>query len=306
MPVRMRAVEFFSGIGAFRYAAGEFGIEVIEALDQGEDANRVYEFNFGHRVNSRNLDSIKANEIPPADLWWLSPPCTPYTRRGKMLDEMDSRSASLRNLIAMVAEHRPRFVLLENVAAFADSAMFAKLVRELEENGYTVQTLELCPTMFGVPMKRPRFFVVAHKGVAVQRPYVGNDEIAFGLADVIDGDADTDVGLRVEPGIVDRFESSLEILDPATAEYAICFTSGYGTSLRASGSYLRTAHGGVRRFSPEEILRLFGFGSDFSFPADMPLQARWRLIGNSVEQRCIRHLLSSIKATDEWVETYQS
>jgi hypothetical protein len=72
----------------------------------------------------------------------------------------------------------------------------------------------------------------------------------------------------------------------------ICFTSGYGKSLKASGSYLETASGAIRYFAPEEILALLGFNKEFHFPDTMSLAARWRLVGNTVELRSLRAALS--------------
>jgi hypothetical protein len=60
-----------------------------------------------------------------------------------------------------------------------------------------------------------------------------------------------------------------------------------------SGSYLRTPTG-LRRFSPNEILRLLGFPETYSLPPDLPLQAAWHLVGNSLSVPAARHVLSAI------------
>jgi site-specific DNA-cytosine methylase len=291
----MKAVEFFSGIGAFAYAAREFGIELVAAFDQSEDANKVYKHNFGMAPSSRNLDSIKADEIPKADLWWLSPPCKPYTIRGARRDQDDPRAQSLARVIELLGDKLPRIVIVENVFAFENSAMYQRLVERLRELEYAVQTVHLCSTMFGVPMKRPRVFVVARLGggtLDIAEPIGARLPIDLFL------NCDNTGGrLDVPRADVTRHENSMNIISAQEHEYAICFTSGYDVSYRASGSFIRYGDDGrVRRFDPEEILGLLGFGPDFEFPADMPLRTCWRLAGNSVDVRCIRHLLSSLEA----------
>lgn len=82
-----------------------------------------------------------------------------------------------------------------------------------------------------------------------------------------------------------------------------CFTAAYGRiAHRATGSLLLQDEdhpgpiarnpldrsemvqyvGKLRRFSPEELVVLFGFPEHFRFPDDMSLQHRYKLIGNSV------------------------
>ncbi|MGH9548353.1 MAG: DNA cytosine methyltransferase, partial [Terriglobales bacterium] len=65
----LKAIEFFSGIGAFAQAAREFDLEVIAAFDQNESANIVYAHNFGWQPSHRNLDSIQKCDLPDADVW---------------------------------------------------------------------------------------------------------------------------------------------------------------------------------------------------------------------------------------------
>jgi DNA (cytosine-5)-methyltransferase 1 len=301
----MKAIEFFSGIGAFAYACRAAGIEVIAAFDQGQDANAVYEHNFGLKPSARNLDSLPADAVPDADLWWMSPPCTPYTVRGAQRDDEDPRSHSLLNLIELLSDKLPAAVIVENVAAFEGARMFARLMECFEKNGYTTKVERLCPTKFGVPMKRPRVFVVALRLAAgsctggtrraSSPPLHLNIELFI--------NADNSGGrLNVDEATLAKHGEGMHIIDPADPDaYAICFTSGYGVSYKSSGSFIRS-NGAVRRFAPEEILALLGFGPDFRFPSDMDLRACWRLAGNSVDIRSIGHVLRSLEAKGDWVK----
>src|SRR5271163_4832641 len=118
---KITAIEFFSGIGGFAAVAPDFGIDVVQAFDQDESANRVYQANFQKVPDSHNLDCIDASQIAPADMWWLSPPCTPYTSRGAQQGLNDSRSVSLVNLLNQLRELLPGMIVLENVLGFLNS-----------------------------------------------------------------------------------------------------------------------------------------------------------------------------------------
>lgn len=303
----IKAVEFFSGIGAFaaaacnlRAAADQDGsapmVEMAAAFDQSETANLVYELNFGHRPRPRNLDSIPSNDIPKADLWWLSPPCTPYSVRGKQKDADDPRARSFLHLISMIGKHRPTFLAIENVLGFKGSKVNAILQSELVKHGYTVRALDLCSTELGTPMRRPRHFVLASQAPlpVPQVPQAGRSGQLRSY--LIDGTSERHE-LRLSSETVQRYGHSYDIVDPLDDQaVAICFTSGYGKSQKVSGSLIKVPHteNQLRRFSPHEILNLLGFPADYQLPEDLQLEAAWRLVGNSVDVRCVQFCLQTL------------
>jgi site-specific DNA-cytosine methylase len=74
-----------------------------------------------------------------------------------------------------------------------------------------------------------------------------------------------------------------------------CFIGGYGRRYVGSGSFLKTDRG-IRRFSPSEVARLHGLPEGFRFPEELPLEVRYRLLGNSlsipVAVWALEHLLN--------------
>jgi site-specific DNA-cytosine methylase len=299
------AIEFFSGIGAFSQAAHRHGIEVIAAYDQSALANKVFAANNRLVPSARNLDTIAAGDIPQADIWWLSPPCKPYTIRGKRRDDEDTRAASLKQLVRLLPQRPPRVVFLENVAAFENSRMHALVQNQLRDLGFHIESVNLCPTMFGVPMRRPRFFLIAYaadSGFRFQE-HPRQAPLMAPLGAFLDSDLDLDPAavqaFRLPATTAQKYMQGFDIIDESdAAAQAICFTSGYAKCMRASGSMLRDTAGNIRRFSPREMLRLFGFADDFQIPADTSLDACWRLIGNSVDVRCIDYLLDCLTCTE--------
>lgn len=299
----MRAIEFFSGIGAFAEAVRNYEIEVVAAFDQNEIANRVYAHNFRLQPHNRNLDSIKLTELPLSDLWWMSPPCTPFSVRGKQKGLDDPRAASFVNLIDLAAAGAlPQYILVENVVGFRDSDGPGFLRSRLAPNGYQFAEFNLCSTQFGVPMRRPRYFLAA-----VRQHFAGgrcdSDLLQHSPGRVDSGDKlrlqeflteDDDGDLLVPEEVMQRYQQGFDIVDLNDAEAALtCFTKNYERCMKASGSLVRT-NAGIRRVSPEEILRLLGFCESFTFPPDINRSLRWRLLGNSVDVRSIRYIMDSL------------
>ncbi|KAL6773938.1 hypothetical protein ACKKBG_A23125 [Auxenochlorella protothecoides x Auxenochlorella symbiontica] len=163
----MRAVEFYSGLGGLHYALALAvpGAEVVTAFDINDTANDVYQHNFGRRPSQSNIDSLTAARLDRlrAELWLLSPPCQPYTRRGLQRQSADGRAASFLSLLRRLGEmqHPPTALLLENVVGFEASDTCAAMLRTLRDLGYAVLEVLASPTDLGLPYSRPRYFALA-------------------------------------------------------------------------------------------------------------------------------------------------
>ncbi len=299
--MRLRALEFFSGIGAFAQAAAKHNIEVVAAYDQSQWANAAYEKNYGVKPVSRNLDNIALAALPEADIWWLSPPCTPYTRRGLQRDITDERAKSLLHLICCMVAKKPPVIVVENVEAFLQSKMRSILEKALIEVGYHVSVSHLDSKMFGVPVARPRVFIVATlKPHLLSAPLIVVNQ---SLSDIISSINESAYDLLLDQTVVSKYEKVLNVVDvEALNDFSttlICFTSGYYQCRKASGSLLRLSNGRTRYFSPTEILTLLGFDSSYSLPDHFSLPICYRLVGNSVDVRAISYLLENLVGANE-------
>ncbi len=290
---RPRLLELYCGIGGCAAALGSRA-EVVAAVDINRDALAVYRRNFPHPVVARTIEALGAGELARwrADLWWLSPPCQPFTRRGLRRDDADPRSASLLHLIELLDQAPPAALALENVPGFAGSRTHARLRATLDRLGYRVAERLLCPSELGVPCRRRRFYLLASRRPLLEPP--AERRARRPLAAYLDR--------RPQPGLwpaaelVDRYRHALDRVDPGDpAAVAACFTSAYGRSPVRSGSYLVTPRG-LRRFSPAEILRLLGFPAGYSLPPELPLATAWRLVGNSLSVDAVREVLAALPA----------
>ncbi|MCP4660095.1 MAG: DNA methyltransferase [bacterium] len=290
----LRVLELFCGIGGCAAALGPGPhATVAAALDINRTALEVYAHNFSHPSFPLTLESVPASRLTRwgADLWWMSPPCQPFTRRGLGKDIEDPRARALVAVIRRLGELRPRYVALENVPGFLGSRVDELLRETLERSGYTaVRERLLCPSELGIPNRRRRFYLVASSDRLLPVP-VGSRR-GSRLRDYLDPCDRPE--LRVDPDLLERYRGALDVVEAEDPEaMTACFTSAYGRSPVRSGSYLATPSG-IRRFSPSEILRLLGFPESFELPPELELRNAWRLVGNSLSLAPVRSMLATI------------
>ncbi|GJJ69938.1 tRNA (cytosine38-C5)-methyltransferase [Entomortierella parvispora] len=163
----IRALEFFSGIGGLHFGFNASGVEgqVLESFDMNQQANETYKLSFGKHPVSRGIDRLLVKDIEKynANCWLMSPPCQPYTRGGKLLDDQDNRAKPLLHLLDQLEKMKlpPTYLFLENVKNFETSRSRDRLVRLLNKMGYVFRECLLAPFNFGVPNDRLRYFLMA-------------------------------------------------------------------------------------------------------------------------------------------------
>jgi tRNA (cytosine38-C5)-methyltransferase len=273
----LSVLELFCGIGGWRYALGGRG-RVVAAWDVDEAARATYELVHGERPRSRELASVPADDLLAldADTWLMSPPCQPTCRMGRRRGLADPRSRAFLRLMEIFDQAPPEHLVLENVEGFSGSDAHELLAATLDRHGFHRRELRLCPTRFGVPNRRPRVFVVASRRplAEVEPPDREPEPLARYL------EQSPEPGLELDPAALARHRPGLDLVSPDDRRSA-CFIAGYGQRYVGSGSFLRTARG-ARRFAPAEIARLLGLPDGFRFPDGIPLERRYRLLGNSL------------------------
>lgn len=293
-----RALELFAGLGGFAAAWPE--LEFASAIDVSQVAQQVYAANFKHRYYVREIGSMSAAELSAlgANLWWLSPPCQPYTHRGARRDIHDSRAQSFLHLIDLIKDCQPSVLMLENVVGIEDSQAHAKLVAMLDQNAYHIQTIKLCPTQLNWPNRRERFYLMAARvstDFAAWRPLPSYRTC---LQDLIEP-SQSDSTLNIAQEVVEKYFESLDRIVTTSVEVtpsekpSACFGSSYGKAILNAGSYLVTQPDECRRFSPREVANMLGFPPTFRLPTKTNRQA-WKLLGNSLSLPVVRYLLSHL------------
>ena len=163
----MIAVSTYSGeCDGLGYAAEMAGIEVVAYCEADPKRRaKLAEKHPGKPIFTSDeeltADALYAHGIYP-DILFGGPPCQPFSCAGSRRGTADSRHR-WPEMLRLIRELRPRWVLVENVRNFVNLAL--DLVwDDLEEEGYEVGTVVLPALAIGAPHRRDRCFVVAHTG----------------------------------------------------------------------------------------------------------------------------------------------
>lgn len=168
---KLKAAEFFAGMGLVRLALEREGFEVVFANDIEPIKERLYAANFNsdHFVLG-DVRDIKGETMSEIDLATASFPCTDLSLAGNRKGFNGSESSmfwEFARVIREMGERRPNTVLLENVLGFATShggRDLVEAIRGLNDLGYSCDIFVGDASWF-VPQSRPRMFVVGSREV---------------------------------------------------------------------------------------------------------------------------------------------
>ena len=295
-------IEFFSGIGAWKYAIP--GINFIP-FEINEKCNIVYEENHGIKPKAKNLATIKSKDIPEAFIWCMSPPCQPFSsqKSSNLTNNADPRNDALKNIIRLIPVKVPQIIMLENVSNFKSSNLCDDLKETLKANDYTFDEIIICPTELGIPNSRKRYFLVASRigMMSIPRPVsIKCKQILNYLVNPIPEEC------YITKPILDKYFQVTDIIK-ATDIKSNCFTKNYYRYVEGTGSLIQTnlleldpqlftKHKyelGLRRFSPMEISKIFGFPPEIKW--SVPVVDQYKLLGNSINIHVVQFLYLKIK-----------
>lgn len=193
----MKFIDFFAGVGGFRHGLELAGHKCVGFCEFDKFATASYtamhlcteeqlkylkslpmrqrqkeilkpEYRNGEWY-AQDVRSVRADNIPRADMWCAGFPCQDISLAGKQLGFKGRRSSlffAITNIIrGQKEENRPEWLLFENVKNLFSVNRgfdFAKLLIELDEIGYDVQWQTFNSNDFGVPQNRERIYIIGH------------------------------------------------------------------------------------------------------------------------------------------------
>ena len=177
---KLTILDTFSGIGGFSYAAERLvgGFETTQFVENNPYCQKILK---KHWPNVPIHDDIKTYTAKPFqfDVLCGGFPCQDLSVGGQRQGiTPETRSGLFFELVRIIRLVRPRYVLLENVAALLNFGMDIVL-RELSEAGYDAEWSVISAEQRGACHKRERIWIIAypkHNGLSTSERVGFNDK----------------------------------------------------------------------------------------------------------------------------------
>lgn len=193
----MKFIDFFAGIGGFRRGMELAGHECVGFCEFDKFATASYismhllteeqrkaledipikkrqkeilkeEYRNGEWY-ANDIRRVYAGDTPKADCWCFGFPCQDISIAGKQAGFQGNRSSLFFRVMYLVGqlkeEDKPTYLFIENVKNLLSvngGWDFARLLIEMEQQGYDAEWQVLNSKDFGVPQNRERCFIIGH------------------------------------------------------------------------------------------------------------------------------------------------
>lgn len=225
----------------------------------------------------------------------MSPPCQPFTRGGKLLDDEDARSTGFLYLtdILQKMKNPPKYLFIENVLNFEVSRCHDRFISVIANRGYRIHEFLVTPndSLIGIPNDRLRYYLAAVKVSDEPVPYAGADKIykSFDSFFNDNGDYTRPESFKESPQIsefirepnnsgyavplkylTDYIDYRHDIVKPSSRR-STTFTKAYGSKhIIGTGSFLQTLQLDLE-YSPDDRTVLPTLGLRFFTPTEIAL-----------------------------------
>ncbi|MGI8774080.1 MAG: DNA (cytosine-5-)-methyltransferase [Actinomycetota bacterium] len=309
-PIEFRFIDLFAGIGGLRLPFEDLGGHCVFSSEIDRFACQTYEANFGEAPQG-DITKIASKDVPGFDVLLGGFPCQPFSLAGvSKLASLDrkhgfddpTRGTLFFEIKRLIAHHRPRAFLLENVKHLRNhdgGKTYAVIRKSLEDLGYHIhdRVLDACHV---VPQHRERIFIVGFdRDVPFDFPRMPT--VGPSLKTIL-----------LDHDEVDEKYTLSDKLWQYLQDYAEKHRkkgNGFGYSLSGPDDVARTLSAryhkdgseilvdrgrgkNPRRLTPPECKRLMGFPEDFKMPVS-DTQA-YRQLGNAVVVPLIQRIAMEV------------
>lgn len=167
----MKCASFFAGVGGIDLGFDKAGFETVYANELDKFAVETIRANFDFLVDHRDINDVKASEIPDFDIMLAGFPCQAFSVAGyrQGFDDEKGRGNLYFELERIFEEKKPSVILLENVknlVSHDQGNTFKVILESLKNHGYHVKYKVLNACEYGnIPQNRERIYVVCFKDI---------------------------------------------------------------------------------------------------------------------------------------------
>lgn len=314
---KLKFIDLFAGIGGFRYALESLGCKCVFSSEWDKYCQESYNMNFND-IPYGDITTIDEKSIPPFDILCGGFPCQPFSVSGKQRGFADTRGTLFFDIARIVAYHKPKIILLENVKnlkSHNDGATFDVISNTLDELNYNIYHKVLNAKKFGLPQNRERITIVCiRKDIDSGKfkfPH-GSDNFVT-ISDIKEPDEITQKYILNRTDIhIDEEKLTQAIKNGKTNKPVqigiiakggqgnrIYHENGIGITLAASSGGAASKTGAyyinnkVRKLSPREAARLQGFPETFKIIKNDSQSLKQ--FGNSVPINLLKAVFEQLK-----------
>lgn len=282
--------------------------EVVYAVDNDTYATKIYNDNFLHKCEIKDVRDIIPSEVPNHDILLGGFPCQSFSiiaQNPPRLGYKDERGKLFFEMVKVLKEKKPRFFIGENVKGLLSAnkgIAFPIIIKEFEKAGYHVHFKLLNASEYGVPQKRERVFIIGfrefddYNNFRFPQPKTLNGS-KVKLKQVIDSKANKDsrwffseravegmlrVREKMNKGRVQDLNQPCNTISSHLAKVSL---NGTDPVLMIGQRY--------RRFTPREAANIQSFPLIFSFES-VSENRQYRAIGNAVPPVLMWHIAKSL------------
>jgi len=160
----MTVGSLFAGIGGLDLGAERAGFDVIWQCEQDEYCTKVLNKHWPNTPVYNDVQTLYTDDGPhprQPDILCGGFPCQDISLSGKGAGLNGKKSGLWWEFARCICLVRPRYAILENVAALVDRGLKA-ILGWFAENGYDAEWQTISASSFGAPHQRERLFIVAH------------------------------------------------------------------------------------------------------------------------------------------------
>lgn len=313
----LKCASLFAGVGGIDLGfENTKRFEVVYANEFDEYPAKTYELNSHIEVDCRDVNKVRAKEIPSFDVLLAGFPCQAFSIAGnrKGFEDEKGRGTLFFEVVRIIKAKKPRVIFLENVKNLVghdNGNTFAVILEALEKEKYHVKYKVLNAMECGnIPQNRERIYIVAFKQ---KKAYKNFDfplpiKLTKRLSNIIDFNKQMDEKYYYTKGKYkgDIYDQLVEAMDEEEAiyqwrrKYVRKNKSGVVPTLTANqgeGGHnvcLIKTRNGIRKMTPHECFNAQGFPPNFKLPKGMSDARLYKQAGNSVCVSVIERIAQSI------------
>lgn len=308
----MTVAGFFSGVGGIELGFEQAGFQIVFSNEIDKNATETYNLNHEHKVVLGDIQNIKSEDVPDADVIVGGFPCQAFSIAGYRKGFEDERGEIFFQLARVIKDKQPRVIFIENVKNLLshDKGNTYNVIREtLEGYGYKIIPFVLNASEYGnIPQNRERIYIIGFKRQQDFDNFKIIEPIPLTktIGDIIDCNRKVDEKYyytKEKCKFYDELEQNMTNPDTLyqwrriyvrenKSNLCPTLTANMGTG--GHNVPLILTKYGIRKLTPKECFLFQGYPEDFKLPSDMALSHLYKQAGNSVVVPVIKRLATEI------------